>query len=400
MKRARNLAQVDDLIKIIRANNVGIDLHKSIGGVDIVAGNFKNFFADCIQITPRLSRQQLAQAFIMVHPLVPKSEIDQFAGSLVLAFGHVRQKSQSMTSGVRTNPAVYELGQMLQRKPSSLVSSLKAVAKAKMKSVDNNANNSSSSSKALLPTVSHPMQWSESEDEWPVRCKPTPGPIEEIMSSQEISKSCSSKETKATTSTQYAQFLDMKACKMVRRYPDKLVEAIMKPGDSGYALACFGTEAIQTELPNLMLEPVVIKRPAAKAPKKKPAAAPNDNDNDDEHGPSSDDGKDGKASSEASEDDGDLEPKKCETVVAKAKPIASFTKENYKFKSLSFGECRAEFYSKKSYIRFFDEKSKKWRLLVGTQGDDHHAKLESLVSHARQANMKKEQLVSLRDESM
>ena len=90
-----------------------------MGSVEHVAQNYKSFFADCIQVTPRLSRQQLTQALSLVHPTTCKTELSQFAGSLVLAFGHIRQKTHHVTSGARTDPAVMELTHMLQqRKPT------------------------------------------------------------------------------------------------------------------------------------------------------------------------------------------------------------------------------------------------------------------------------------------
>jgi hypothetical protein len=72
MKRVRNLAEVDDLVKIIRGNSINVDLHRAMGSVEHVAQNYKSFFADCIQVTPRLSRQQLTQALSLVHQQVAK----------------------------------------------------------------------------------------------------------------------------------------------------------------------------------------------------------------------------------------------------------------------------------------------------------------------------------------
>ena len=130
MKRVRNVAEVDDLVKIIRGNNVSVDLPRAMGSVEHVAQNYKSFFVDCIQVTPRLSKQQLTQALCSVHPTISKSEVSQFAGSLVLAFSHIRQKTHAISTGARTDPAVVELTTMLQqqRKPT-LGGSLMAMAK-------------------------------------------------------------------------------------------------------------------------------------------------------------------------------------------------------------------------------------------------------------------------------
>ena len=271
MKRAKNLAEVDDLLKIIRGNNVAVDLQKAVKGLDYVAQNYQDFFSDCMKVTPRLSKPQLTQAFCMVHPTLPKTDIKQFASSLVLAFAHVRQKSNSVSSGIRTNPVVFELGKQLKKsKPSTLGGSLVTMAKKKL--AQPSLGSSSSSSQALLPIqsgVKHPMSWSDDEDDWPI-CSKQKVHVEEIMSSQELQCKKSSLNAAQPAANQFIEFLDMKSCKLVRKYADKLIEANMKPGDSGYALAWFGDECVQTEMPNLMLEPPVCKRPAAKkVPKKR-----------------------------------------------------------------------------------------------------------------------------------
>ena len=131
MKRVRNLAEVDDLVKIIRGNNVSVDIQKAMGSVDHVAQNYKSFFADCIKVTPRLSKQQLTQAICSVHPGVCKTEVAQFAGSLVIAYGHIRQKTHVITSGARSDPAVLELTHLVQQQKPTFGSKLIAIAKAK-----------------------------------------------------------------------------------------------------------------------------------------------------------------------------------------------------------------------------------------------------------------------------
>ena len=80
------------------------------------------------------------------------------------------------------------------------------------------------------------MQWSSDEEcDWEL---PQPKhEVEEIMSSQEVKRSSGSRDL--VPNDPYIEFLDMKACKLVRRYGDKLVEATMKPGDDGFAIAEF-----------------------------------------------------------------------------------------------------------------------------------------------------------------
>ena len=239
------------------------------------------------------------------------------------------------------------------------------------------------------------MHWSsEDKNDWPVPAKAKQDvEVQEVVSSQEVNRSSGSRNV--DPGAPYIQFLDMKACKLVRRYSHKYVEATMKAGDDGFAVAWFGDESIVTEMPNLMLEPVVCKRPAARQAKKRPAAAVEKDD------ASNSDDNTSQSSKASSKQMSDVpEPAGVTTAkatTAKAEPVASFTKENYKFESLSFGPRKAEFYSLKSYIRFFDKQSQKWMLLVGTSGDNHHQSLEALVPHVQKANMSKDKIVAFRD---
>ena len=384
MQRAKNSASVDDLIKVIRANNVGVDPHKGVGSLDAIAQHYQSFFEDCMHITGRLSKTQLTQAFCLVHPTVPRDEVDQFAGCLTHAFGRLRQKAKSCTSGSRTHNAVYELGQKLKAPKQTLGAKLLAHAKTAHKGASKGFQSSSSSSTlpvssghTLLPIqAKNPMAWSDDEDDWPAI--PAKSDILEILSSQEKAT-----ETVQASEQQqpYLQFLDHKTCTLVRRFADKLVSADMKPGENGFALAWFGTEVVQTEMPNLMLEPAVQKK---KKSYKRPAVAME---------PAQE-----CSSLEEEVSDEEVQPKKAKAESESS--IACFTKQNYKFESLSFGTCKAEFYSAKSYIRFFDEKAKKWKLLVGTNGKNHHKELGFLVPFVKKANMDKAQIIALRNQSL
>ena len=376
MKRAKNLADLDDLIKIIRGNNVSVDLHKAIGGVDFVASNYKAFFSDCMAITPRLSKLQLARSLSLVHPTVLRSEVEQFAGSLAIAFAHVIQKSKKLTSGQRTSTAVHDLSKQYQGlKPKTLGESLFISAQKKAQAQKAfNSSSASSSSATLLPTIAkeHPMEWSDSEDDWPAILKPgkDPEPIEEILSSQEQHSNGLSSRLDAP----HIDILDLQACKLIRRFPDKCIEADMKPGPSGFALAYFGKECIQTEMPNLLLDVAARKKPACSF--KKPAAAIDE------------------VCSSHSEDESVV---KVAPTIPKESPVASFTKENYKFDSLTWGTCKAEFYSEKSYVRFLDPSNKKWICIVTTTGSNHHEKLEALIPLIKKENMTKDQIIMHRN---
>ena len=69
---------------------------------------------------------------------------------------------------------------------------------------------------------------------------------------------------------------------------------------------------------------------------------------------------------------------------------------NFVFQSVSFGKCKAEFYSYKSYIRKFSEETNKWTLVIQVEGDGHAAKLATLVSHAKKVGSSKDKLLAIR----
>ena len=71
---------------------------------------------------------------------------------------------------------------------------------------------------------------------------------------------------------------------------------------------------------------------------------------------------------------------------------------NFCFSSVTteYKECKAEFYSLKSYIRYKCRATGKWKLIIGTSGPNHQSKLMQLVEHVKKKNMTKEKLVQIR----
>ena len=78
------------------------------------------------------------------------------------------------------------------------------------------------------------------------------------------------------------------------------------------------------------------------------------------------------------------------------KPSMQRSYENFKFVSKSFGECKAEFYSHKSYIRMKVESTGKYTLVIQTEGVEHQQRLYKLVDFAKKDGMTKEKLVEIR----
>ena len=72
--------------------------------------------------------------------------------------------------------------------------------------------------------------------------------------------------------------------------------------------------------------------------------------------------------------------------------------KNFTFASATaeYKECKAEFYSLKSYIRYKCRATGKFKLVIGTSGPNHQSKLLQLVEHVQKKNMTKEKIVQIR----
>lgn len=68
--------------------------------------------------------------------------------------------------------------------------------------------------------------------------------------------------------------------------------------------------------------------------------------------------------------------------------------QNEVFESSHYGQCRAEYYTEKSYIRSRDA-SGKWRLIIGHSTRKHWQIIKALIPHVRDGKTK-EQLVEKR----
>ena len=52
---------------------------------------------------------------------------------------------------------------------------------------------------------------------------------------------------------------------------------------------------------------------------------------------------------------------------------------NVEFSSASYGRCKREHYSKKSYIRHWQESDRKWRMIIGSEDSQHHRHVTRLL---------------------
>ena len=53
--------------------------------------------------------------------------------------------------------------------------------------------------------------------------------------------------------------------------------------------------------------------------------------------------------------------------------------ENQVFHAKTYGKCKVEYYTHKSYIRQYEEEAKKWVMVVGSTHRDHHKRVCALL---------------------
>jgi len=77
-------------------------------------------------------------------------------------------------------------------------------------------------------------------------------------------------------------------------------------------------------------------------------------------------------------------------------PATAVGFSNFNFESDTWGRCKAEFYTEKSYIRYWGPEGK-LVLIVQCVGSGHASKLMKLIPHVKKADVTKEMIVALRN---
>jgi hypothetical protein len=290
MQRAKNSATVQDIVKIVRANG---PFHSSrfVGvSAEQMCDNFGAFLEDLLYCTSRPSKAQLEKAVDMVCGAdLSKDELQQFVERVLTTVSFCREKNKSMVTGKKLPASVTKICNVIRKvsdpnlaaklvrttnklrgceKPT-LGEQLKKRAKGMML----NSPGPASSSKTSLASSSKPADELDALRKLyglPVCGKAA---VTEILSSQEDSASAAvSGVGPADTGCTFVQYSTPTG--MVRLYNTGLkVEGKMVPGPSGFAIAKFGDEVVQTEVPNLLLTLPVTKKPAMKVYKKPACAA-------------------------------------------------------------------------------------------------------------------------------
>ena len=280
-----------------------------------------------------------------------------------------------MTSGAKTTSCIKHLILKLQElEPNRSPRSSPESSSKKQKT------SSSSSSVAVESAVeSYKAAPSTPSKDIKLRRAPSLDDIRAYLGAQDSpGKASSAAETIASSPGSIAnspkkkyveQYLWSEAC-MVRYAEGKLLaRATMRDGLKGFKVAIWPNgEETETEIPNITVgrKPAAadkaIRKPATKGrgAAKRPAirSEEEEENGDAEEEEEGEDGEEEEEEEEENEDDEEEEGDKAEA------PMPTMC--NYEFESKTWNRCKAEFYSKKAYIRYWDDADRKWRLVIGS----------------------------------
>lgn len=397
MSRVRNTADAVAVAKTMRAELQGLDSSKYMAeSFEDVVKHYEEFLCALLRQTLRPNASLLKEAALAAFKGVEVSAATAFGDRLSRAAQYCRLKKKQMTSGMKLSDPVKRIASMLG--PMKLTTSLKKRSLQRHISLESEASQptAASSSKSqpqsmsCTPVVgSRKVAWLKASEDDILRhygCKPSsmsksrssPAPVLPVVDG-ELIDIASSQEVEQPPCKLW---LDSAAGCMKRSINGCIESSSMAPGPDGFALAIFpGSKEIVTEMPNLML--AVMKRPAC-ASLKRPAAAV------EAAGQSSDE----ESAGEQPEAVGGGSPLPGDPTPVVASP-STLPPRNFKFSSSVWGECKAEFYTSKSYIRYLLPAGG-WKLLIGASKGDHHANLQSLVAEVKKG-LAKEDLTVIRD---
>ena len=112
--RAKNIASLEDVAKIIRCNLQGLDNSKlSIVDMDCLVASFGRFLLALADKTPRISEKVLQKAAMFALSGVTSSECLLFGQRMAAAMHYCRHEMKSITSGVKLHPMVYKIGRAI-----------------------------------------------------------------------------------------------------------------------------------------------------------------------------------------------------------------------------------------------------------------------------------------------
>ena len=282
--RVRNLATVEDLVKVFRCHGT-LQARSFVGAsCEKMCDDFEKLLEDLLYSSSRPSKSCLERAIeISAGEQLSKDEQQQLLERLLSTVSFCRDKSRSMVTGKKLPPSIRRLCQVIRkvsdpdfgsqvrmvdaRTPLAITSHLKRLTAPPLPSLAKRRAIASTSSSCSAP--SHEGELDRLRKLYGLPVEGKQALVQEVLSSQEELDQSSA----AVSATQVPKFVQYSTpTGMVRLFDNgQKQEGVMAPGTSGFAVAKFGSEDVQTEVPNILLS-LPLKASGQRA-RKKPAAA-------------------------------------------------------------------------------------------------------------------------------
>ena len=286
-ERVKNTATSEDVCRVLKGAVSSLGDEKYLtSDLSKIAENYEVVIMDLLRLTSRPNKAILAQGAAKAFAQESSEEAKLFANRLYDCIQLCKEKSKSMTSGKKLEPAMRRICMFLSKQaaPDDLVSQKANIRRASTGSMASTG--SENSAKKEMRRATMPLDEAairnevlakygmgqargSSSSSLATQAPAAPALTEEavfIMSSQECSPM---KPRRAAEAEQFVDYVDNRKRTLCRSFSSGRKEyAEMSSGASGFALARFpGTQRdIQTEIPNSLLavQPApVFKRPAA-----------------------------------------------------------------------------------------------------------------------------------------
>ena len=247
MNRAKNTASVQDLCKCLKAEVACLDPKEYLDvEIDQVCKHYRKFLGLMFQKTIRPSKDCLKEAALKVNPRTLSDEAKKWSSAIVECVQHIRTKAKWSLSSKKYEPWMGELVKIYlecsefhgNRQKGKFVQ--KAIAKRRLMRQSSNA-----SSIPQLP-VNEPLLQ-----------KFPPGHSSETLDSQEHQLiEVSSEESQASPKKPVSAgtWINSTAMVVCRFVDSKVEKATMSEGPNGFAIAAFGENKFESEIPNESLK--------------------------------------------------------------------------------------------------------------------------------------------------
>ena len=306
-RRRSNSAAPQDLVKILRVHLPGgLDKRYLEADPQVIVCNYEDLILDILVQTARPTKNLLSAAALKAWQACKSSEAEAFGSRIASAVSWCYTKRSQVTTGVKLNPAVrrvlaqinklcfnYTPKQKLQHPKRQLQKTVSQASKASKGSKSSKpekprasgSKETGSMSTAELrafydlgPATAATTRKQE-EQEFEIISSGSEDAVMDAPSSHkekkktEAKKKDEQKSPKKLEKKKPVEYFDNTLLCLVRMHLGKKVAATVKEGPGGFLLAEFeGEEAVQTEIPNLVLHGGGLLG-SGKKPMKRPAAA-------------------------------------------------------------------------------------------------------------------------------